>query len=176
MTVNHWVPGSSPGRGAKFKASVHTGAFYCLRTLTRDYVPGYSLRSPLRGRAKARSAKAVESRSRSQIQSLGSYRGFLLPADSHQGLRPRLFASLTPFGAALKRSAQSHETHQVHPPVGASLLAIAEARQATPQKTHNHKQKHRQPLRAGGVRRSDSITAVRLPARPLQPAPVPRHP
>src|SRR5690606_18814384 len=40
---------SSPGRGAKFKASVHTGAFYCLRTLTRDYVPGYSLRSPPSG-------------------------------------------------------------------------------------------------------------------------------
>jgi hypothetical protein len=44
------------------------GLFCFCRTLTRDYVPGYSLRSPLRGRAKARSACAVESRSRSQIR------------------------------------------------------------------------------------------------------------
>src|SRR5690606_14456733 len=79
------------------------GLFIACRTLTRDYVPGYSLRSPLRGRAKARSAKAVESRSRSQIQSLGSYRGFSLPAGLSPGLRPRLFASLTLQGRAKAR-------------------------------------------------------------------------
>jgi hypothetical protein len=57
MTVNHWVPGSSPGRGANFKASGENLGLFCFRrTLTRDPVPGDSLRSPLRGRAEARSA------------------------------------------------------------------------------------------------------------------------
>src|SRR5690606_3425462 len=108
------------------KPRFRPGLFIACRTLTRDYVPGYSLRSPLRGRAKARSAKAVEVRSRSQIQSLGSYRGFLLPAGLSPGTTSQVIRFAHPFGAALKRSAQSHETHQVHPPVGASLLAIAE--------------------------------------------------
>src|SRR5690606_14552520 len=65
---------------------------------------------PLRGRAKARSAKAVESRSRSQIQSLGSYRGISLPAVLSPGLRPRLFASLTPLGAQLKRALRTQSS------------------------------------------------------------------
>ena len=46
MTVNHWVPGSSPGRGAKFKNPASALGFIACWTLTRDCVPGYSLRSP----------------------------------------------------------------------------------------------------------------------------------
>ncbi len=129
MTVNHWVPGSSPGRGAKFKNPASAlgfllpaglspgtasqvirfahpcgaalkrvlltqsspgrgakfknpasalGFFIACWTLTRDCVPGYSLRSPLRGRAEARSADAVESRSRSQIQQPSQRAGFFI--------------------------------------------------------------------------------------------------
>ena len=57
MTVNHWVPGSSPGRGANFKASDDCPGLFCItRTLARDAVSGYSAHSASRSRAEARSA------------------------------------------------------------------------------------------------------------------------
>ena len=90
MTVNHWVPGSSPGRGAKFKNPAQCWVFYCLRTLTRDSVPGYSLRSPFRGHAEARSAALSSPGREAKFERLGSYRNAV-------HLRLHTFGSPLPF-------------------------------------------------------------------------------
>src|SRR5690606_29853835 len=106
MTVNHWVPGSSPGRGAKFKASVHTGAFLWpwdshLGLHPRLFGPRAS---PLRGRAEARSA-AQSSPGRGAKFKASVHTGrFLGHRTPPRGFLPGYSAQGPhPFGAALKR-------------------------------------------------------------------------
>src|SRR5690606_561271 len=72
MTVNHWVPGSSPGRGAKFKSPDASRGFFVSPPLDshqglRPRLFGPAGLTPSGPRLSAFGC-AVESRSRSQIQ------------------------------------------------------------------------------------------------------------
>ncbi len=122
MTVNHWVPGSSPGRGAKFKASVHTGAFLWpwdshLGLRPRLFGPRAS---PLRGRAEARSAAQSSPGRGAKFKASVHTGAFLWPWDSHLGLRPRLFG---PRASPLRGRAEARSAAQSSPGRGAKFKA-----------------------------------------------------
>src|SRR5690606_34128157 len=111
MTVNHWVPGSSPGRGAKFKSPDASRGFFVSPPLDshqglRPRLFGPAGLTPSGPRWSAFGC-AVESRSRSQIQKPCRKSGLfrftppgLSPGTASQVIRP---CGPHPFGAALKR-------------------------------------------------------------------------
>ena len=98
---------SSRGRGAKFQKPRSIPGLFIACGLSPETPPQVirPTASPLRGHAKARSAALSSPGRGAKFQKPRSIPGFfLLPADSHQGPRPRLFGLRPhPFGAALKR-------------------------------------------------------------------------
>src|SRR5690606_16392552 len=107
MTVKHWVPCSSPGRGAKFKSpDASPGAFVSpppglspgtASQVIRPCGP-HPFGAALKRVRLRRRVQVAEPNSKALTQ-VGAF-SFHPPLDSHQGLRPRLFgpAGLTPSG------------------------------------------------------------------------------
>src|SRR5690606_34287641 len=79
------------------------GLFCGRRTLTRDDVPGYSLRSPLRGRAEASSAAQSSPGRGAKSEASVKTWGFFVAAGLSPGTTSQAIRSAHPFGAALKR-------------------------------------------------------------------------
>ena|GEM_PF-4180024 len=104
MTVNHWVPGSSPGRGANFKASDDCPGLFCItRTLARDAVPGYSARSASRSRAEARSAAQSSPGRGAKSKPQTIVWGFFVSTGLSPGTLSQVIRLAHPYGAAPKR-------------------------------------------------------------------------
>ena len=141
MTVNHWVPGSSPGRGAKFKASVHTGAFFVAAGLS----PGTTSRVIRSAHPFGAALKRVLLRSRVQVAEPNlkpqvKTWGFFVAAGLSLGTTPSLIDQISPrlfVGGATSRRMQAsglpanpHQRREKSPstsPSGYTLLTSSDA-------------------------------------------------
>src|SRR3990167_281388 len=123
MTVNHWVPGSSPGRGAKFENPAIQPGFLLPADSHRDCVPGYSPRltppGPLLARVQLRCRVLVaEPNSRTRPSSRVFYCLRTLTGTASQVIRqgsPLRGRCLRAFSCAVESWSRSQIREPGHP-------------------------------------------------------------
>ena len=104
MTVNHWVPGSSPGRGAKFKNPASALGFLLPAGLSPGTASQVIRFAHPCGAALKRVLLTQSSPGRgAKFKNPASALGFLLPAGLSPGTTSQVIRFAHPCGAALKR-------------------------------------------------------------------------
>ncbi len=104
MTVNHWVPGSSPGRGAKFKNPASALGFLLPAGLSPGTTSQVIRFAHPCGAALKRVLLTQSNPGRgAKFKNPASALGFLLPAGLSPGTASQVIRFAHPCGAALKR-------------------------------------------------------------------------